>query len=96
VNGRGGRVKRILALLIVVFAMAAAPMASADSTVLSGYGTTGSRAVVEVKGASAPKPATATASTLPFTGSDLTMFVAAGIALAGVGLGMRRLAREKE
>ena len=100
VNGEEWKVKKILSFLAVVLALAVAPLASADSTVLSGYGTAGSRAVVEVKGASTSAPATppttAGASTLPFTGFDLTLFVASGVALAGVGLGMRRLAREKE
>ena len=85
----------MLVSLVVVLALAVVPLASADSAVLNGYGTSGSTPVVEVKGTTT-EPATADAAGLPFTGADLTVFVAAGIALTGVGLGMRRLARNKE
>lgn len=89
--------KKFLVSLVVVLALTVAPLAAAGSTVLSGYGTTGSKAVVEVKGTTATKPVAAgAAGQLPFTGADLMVFVAAGVALTGVGLGMRRLARDKD
>ena len=40
--------------------------------------------------ASAPAPAT-----LPFTGANLLLFAAAGIALLGIGFGLRRVGRDR-
>ncbi len=34
-------------------------------------------------------------ATLPFTGSDLVIFMVAGVALVGLGLGLRRAGRDK-
>lgn len=44
---------------------------------------------------SAPAPV-AKADQLPFTGIDLGVVLVAGVALAGVGFGMRRLSRQKD
>ena len=99
---RGGVVKRALALVIVVVALVAVPVAS-SSSVLTAYASAGSAPVVEVKGTyESSKPATASAvpsnapSQLPFTGADLIVIVGAGIALMGLGLGLRRLGHDKE
>ena len=90
--------KKAFASLIVVLALVTVPVAAAGSSVLNAYGTAGSQPVVEVKGATGSAPAVATngPSELPFTGTDLIVFVAAGTALLGVGFGLRLLARERE
>lgn len=91
--------KKALTLLIVVFALVTVPVASAGSSVLNGYGTSGSAPVVQVKGSTGsntPTTSSSGPSQLPFTGADLIVFIAAGTALMGVGFGLRRLAREKE
>ena len=89
---------RALVLILVCFAMSVgATAASADSTILSGYGSAGSNAVVKVKGAQASPPRAeeaASAGTLPFTGSELTVAAAAGIVLLGMGFALRRLGRD--
>ena len=86
-------VKSLIVIALVVGALAAGPVALAgDSTVLTGYGKT-SDPVVQVKGTSESQPQES--STLPFTGSDLGLFVVAGAALVAVGLVGRRLGREK-
>ena len=92
---------KLVVLACVIGALAVAPAALADSsTVLGGYGSNGAKAVIkvpvtQVKGvtaAKAPTTTTATASgTLPFTGSDLTLFVVGGVLLVGLGVGLRRL-----
>lgn len=92
-------VKRFLALLVVAAMLVLAPAALADnSSVLGGYGGSGAKPVVVVKGESTsgqPAPPAASGS-LPFTGSDLAVMVGAGLVLAGLGFGMRRLARDKQ
>lgn len=94
------RLNGFVALLAIAAMLVLAPGALADnSSVLSGYGGSGAKPVVVVKGetTSGQPPASAAAGgTLPFTGSDLGVMVAAGVALAGLGLGMRRLARDKK
>jgi hypothetical protein len=84
------------------------PAALADSsTALDGYGSNAAKPVVQVKGASGGKtsttPSTPAAapvatssgpSTLPFTGTDIGVFMVAGIALVGLGFGLRRLGRD--
>jgi len=89
---------RTLVLILVCFTMlVGASSAFADSsTILSGYGSTGSNAVVEVKGAQAAAPPTAVAAadgTLPFTGSELGAVAAGAIVLLGMGLVLRRIGR---
>jgi hypothetical protein len=89
---------RTLVLIVVCFAMlVGASAAFADSsTILNGYGSTGSNAVVEVKGAQAspPKAVAASTGTLPFTGSELGLVVGGGIVLLGMGLALRRIGRD--
>ena len=75
-----------------------------SSTVLNGYGSNGARTVVAAK----PKPpaggtvkaASAAVqpkgSTLPFTGADMTYILAAGLGLLGLGVVIRRTARQKD
>jgi hypothetical protein len=90
-------VKNAFVLLTVVLALLAAPVALAGSgSVLTEYGTAGSQPVVQVKGSTASTTPKSSPSQLPFTGTDLLVFVVAGTALMGVGFGMRRLGREKE
>jgi hypothetical protein len=101
-------VKRSIVIGLVVAALVAVPAAFADSssTVLGAYGSSASKPVVKVKGTTgssttgssttassttaSPKP-----STLPFTGSDLAVFVVAGGVLIAVGFGLRRFGRNE-
>lgn len=89
---------RTLALIVVCFTMlVGASAAFADSsTILNGYGSTGSNAVVEVKGAQAapPKAVAASTGTLPFTGSELAVVAGGAIVLLGMGLVLRRIGRD--
>ena len=89
---------RTLVLIVVCFAMlVGASSAFADSTILNGYGSTGSNAVVEVKGAQAaapPKAVAAADGTLPFTGSELGMVAGGAVVLLGMGLVLRRISRD--
>jgi hypothetical protein len=89
-----GAMKKTLVMMIVVLAMIVVPFAMAGSSVLSGYGES-SQPVAEVKGATAGQQAASSGpSTLPFTGTDLAVVVVAGIALVGVGFGLRKLGRQ--
>ena len=95
--------KRGILIGVVAALLAFAPAAFAGSSVLSGYGTEGSKPVVEVKGASTSTPAKSVtkvssngAATLPFTGMDLVLFVGAGAALVIVGFGARKLGRDEQ
>lgn len=88
--------KKTLVTVVVVLAMIAVPMAAASSSVLSAYGES-SEPLAQVQGATAGQgevTASSGPSTLPFTGSDLVVFMAAGIALVGVGFGLRKLGRQ--
>ena len=94
--------KRFLTLTAVIGMLVLVPAALADnSSVLNGYGSSGSKPVVVVKGestSSKPKPKQekpATTGTLPFTGSDLAVLVGAGGLLLALGLGLRRVGRDK-
>lgn len=98
---------KLVVLLCVIGAFAVAPAAWADSsTVLGGYGSNAAKPVIKVKAATALAPeapevpataATATASdTLPFTGSDLTLFAVGGVILVGLGFGLRRMKPDDE
>lgn len=87
--------KKALVLGVMVVALVVVPWASAGSSVLTGYGSQ-SQPVVEVKGATeSSKPSSSGPSTLPFTGTDLGVFVVAGVILVGLGFGLRRLGRNK-
>ena len=101
----GVRVKRVLLFAVVIASLAIAPIAAAGgSSVLDAYATNGSKAIIQVKGAKtttkapATKVATSSAvapSTLPFTGTDLMVFLVAGAGLVLLGGGLRRLGRDK-
>ncbi len=66
--------RKFVVIASVVAALAASSAAFADSTVLSGYGSQGAKAVIKVKSATSAKTPTAsttpaaTSGTLPFTG----------------------------
>ena len=87
--------KKLTVLAVVLVVLVIAPVAAAGSSVLSGYGTSGSKPVVQVRGATTSSKPVASGATLPFTGSDLLLITGAGIALVGVGVGLRRLGRDK-
>ena len=98
--------RRLVLIGVCIAALAAVPAALADSsTVLDGYGSNAAKPVVQVKGTTASQsPAKASAgtaasssgpSTLPFTGSDLAVFMVAGVLLVGMGVGLRRLGRDR-
>lgn len=106
----GVQMKRLLMFSIVIASFAIVPIAAADgSSVLDAYGTNGSKAIIQVKGATSTKAPAATTqpsatvtqsggvtpSTLPFTGVDLVVFLVAGTALVLLGGGIRRLGRDK-
>jgi hypothetical protein len=92
--------RKFVALAFVVAAIVVVPTALAGgSTALDGYGSSAAKPVVQVKGttgSSSPSSSQATGGeTLPFTGSDLAVFVGAGAVLVGLGFGLRRLGRNK-
>jgi hypothetical protein len=94
--------RKLAVIGFVIAALAVVPVAVANSsTVLDGYGSNAAKPVVQVKGttgSNAPQSsgaATSGPSTLPFTGSDLAVFMAAGIVLVGIGVGLRRLGRDQ-
>jgi hypothetical protein len=73
-----------------------------SSTVLGAYGSNSAKPVIKVDSAvvksnhttsSATQPSTV--AKLPFTGSDLVFITVAGIGLLGLGIGLRRLGRNK-
>jgi hypothetical protein len=87
---------RKLATLIVVAGLLAAPSAlAANGTITKGYGGKGAnvQAVLGAKAAPKATAAVASSSALPFTGADLALVSAAGIALLGMGFGLRKIAR---
>lgn len=95
--------KRLVSLGILAAVLVVVPVATGASSLLRGYGTQGSKAVVQVKSATASKPAlkpTKVSSNgpaqLPFTGVDLAVLVVAGAGLTLTGFGVRRLARDKQ
>jgi hypothetical protein len=87
--------KKLTMLAVVIAMLVVAPLAAAGSSVLSGYGTSGSKPVVQVKGSTSASKPVASGASLPFTGADLLLITGAGIALVGVGAGLRRLGRDK-
>lgn len=83
----------VVALLVAATALwSSAALAADGSTVLTGYGSAGAQTVSAVNGTTAASPS----STLPFTGADLTLIVAAGLGLLGLGFVMRKLARQND
>lgn len=87
---------RKLATLIVVAGLMAAPSGlAANGTITEGYGGEGGTVQAVLGAKAAPKATTAVASSsaLPFTGADLALVSAAGIALLGMGFGLRKISR---
>jgi hypothetical protein len=90
--------KKIVTLFAVVAVMVAAQAAMAgSSTVLGAYGSNSAKPIVKVNGATSTANAAAQpkGATLPFTGADLVVVSIAGVALLGLGLGLRRVGRDK-
>jgi hypothetical protein len=91
--------KKVVALVVAMAVMAVAQVAMAgSSTVLGAYGSNAAKPVLKVKGAVKSKSAVASvkgAHTLPFTGVDLAIVSIAGIALVGLGFGLRRVGRDR-
>lgn len=88
--------KRTIALLTVVTALMVVPLAAAgSSTMLDGYARP-SKPVVQVKGSTSSQSTPSNAGTLPFTGLDLAVFMAAGAALVGAGFALRRVGRDSK
>lgn len=97
-------VKTAFAALLVLAALApAASLAATAST--EGYSTVNGRVEQQVAPVAGPsgskaipaasqRPTQATAASLPFTGIDLALVAAAGLMLGGLGLTLRRLARD--
>jgi hypothetical protein len=101
--GRIGSMKRLALILAVVAVVSFAAMpAYAANSVGDGYAGRGSGVVGAVSNGgggtptSAPQVVQATSSSgssLPFTGLDVGLLALGGIALVGVGVGLRRFAR---
>ncbi len=94
--------KRIVTVVVAAAALMGAQAAFAgDSTVLGGYGSSSAKPTIKVASAvaktstSTPAPAVAKADTLPFTGTDLGVVAIAGVALVGLGFGLRRVGRDQ-
>jgi hypothetical protein len=101
--------KKYIALAVVAAAICLVPAALADAT-HSVYGGTGQKTQqnlgksttvphVEVKAAKSSATQTTakpTSGNLPFTGMDLGFVGLAGVALAGMGYSLRRLARDTD
>ena len=92
--------KKYIMLVALAAALTVTSVAVAGpSTVLGAYGSNSAKPVIQVAAATAtssttqPKPAKTT--TLPFTGSDLGFITVAGIGLLGLGIGLRRLGRNR-
>jgi len=100
-------VRRYLILGVVLTSLVIIPLGAAGTSLMGAYGGSGSNPVVNVEGATAAsktEPASLTTSTaptgggtgtLPFTGTDLSIFVAVGIGLLALGAGLRRLGRNE-
>ncbi|MEA2426232.1 MAG: hypothetical protein QOH13_2642 [Thermoleophilaceae bacterium] len=93
--------KKFLAGTISALLLLCAPSAFAASSAQQGYSKPGGIVQTQLDngggrspGASASTPEAATShGSLPFTGLDIVLVVAAGGLLLGLGLGMRRLSR---
>lgn len=88
-----------LALLMVVVAfalLAAVPAAFAQSAVGDAYGGEGGGVLGAVGGNGSPPAQVVNTSggSLPFTGLDIGLLALGGCALVGVGVGLRRFARQ--
>jgi hypothetical protein len=86
--------KRSIVLLtgVLLVALALVPFAAAgNGTSQAGYGGESAVQVALVESAQA-----SSSGTLPVTGTDLGLLVAGGIVLLLVGLGMRRLGRQRQ
>jgi len=86
----------VVALALVVAAPAYAQSATSDTYAGKGGGIVGT--VNSGKGPSAPAQQVQVASesgngSLPFTGLDIGLLALGGVALVGVGVGLRRFAR---
>ncbi len=87
---------RKLATLIGIVGLMAVPSGfAASGPITKAYGGQGGtvQAVLGAKAAPKATAAVATASALPFTGADLALVSAAGMALLGMGFGLRSIAR---
>lgn len=101
----GVEMKRIVLCAVMALCLVIAPVAAAGgSSVLDAYGTNGSKVVVQVKAAKASTASPSSTvtqssavapSTLPFTGTDIALFLVAGASLLLLGGGLRRLGRDK-
>jgi hypothetical protein len=97
--------KKFVAGTISAALLVGAPSAVAQTSAQQGYSTPGGSVQTQIQNGgggnnpgevvSTPEKATAAKSsgTLPFTGLDLVLVVAAGGILLALGLGMRRLTR---
>jgi hypothetical protein len=98
------KMKRILLCAVLVLCFVVVPVAAAGgSSVLDAYGSNAAKVTIKVKGAEATtkgstmtqSSAVAPSSTLPFTGTDLTLLLVAGTSLLLLGAVLRRLGRDK-
>lgn len=89
-------------LALVVAALAFASAASAESSVVGGYGGQAATPQVEVKSSTAtvssgaPVAQAARGETLPFTGAELGVGVAFALALIGAGVLLRRSSKSTQ
>lgn len=98
--------KKTLAAAVSAALLVGAPGASAATSAQTGYSTPGSSVQTQIESSTSPsttgtsdEAATQTtkakaSGSLPFTGLDLALVVAAGGILLALGLGMRRIARQ--
>ena len=85
-----------VALVALLVAVPFAAAAGGSSSIVNGYGNQSVAPSIQVKDKSASLGSTSPSTgTLPFTGTDLGVFAAAGVVLLGVGIGLRRLGRRK-
>jgi hypothetical protein len=102
--------KKFLAGTISAVMLLGAPSAMAASSAQSGYSKPGGIVQTEIDNGGNPNPGavvenstppgsvteTRSSGSLPFTGLDVVLVVAAGGLLLGLGLGMRRLTRTSD
>ncbi len=90
--------KRVATLFVVVGLLVAPTGLAADGTITKGYGGSGVKvqAVLQTENAPAATAVVGSASTLPFTGVDLALFSVAGMALIGMGFGLRRVSQRDD
>jgi hypothetical protein len=89
-----------LVMAVVAIALAVAAPAYAQSAVSDTYAGRGGGIVGTVEGGKGPTAstpqqvqATSPSGSLPFTGLDIGLLALGGVALVGVGVGLRRFAR---